>query len=82
MLLRVESLCKRYAHADGPVDALKDVSLDVEEGAFVTVTGASGSGKTTLLLALGGLPSPRCMPQPWLPLSTSPLRRGSPAMCR
>jgi len=58
MLLRVESLCKRYAHADGPVDALKDVSLEVEEGAFVTVTGSSGSGKTTLLLALGGLLRP------------------------
>ncbi len=58
MLLRVDALCKRYAHADGPVDALKDVSLEVEEGAFVTVTGSSGSGKTTLLLALGGLLKP------------------------
>jgi putative ABC transport system ATP-binding protein len=55
VLLRIDGLCKRYAHADGPVDALADVSLDVEEGAFVTVTGASGSGKTTLLLAVGGL---------------------------
>ena len=58
MLLHIENLCKRYAHADGPVDALKDLSLDVEEGAFVTVTGASGSGKTTLLLAIGGLLKP------------------------
>ncbi|HVG93689.1 MAG TPA: ABC transporter ATP-binding protein, partial [Planctomycetota bacterium] len=58
MLLRIDGLCKRYAHADGPVDALEDVSLDVEGGAFVTVTGASGSGKTTLLLAVGGLLRP------------------------
>ena len=58
MLLHIEGLCKRYAHADGPVDALKDVSLDVEEGSFVTVTGPSGSGKTTLLLAIGGLLKP------------------------
>jgi len=58
VLLHIEGLCKRYAHADGPVDALKDVSLDVEEGSFVTVTGPSGSGKTTLLLAIGGLLKP------------------------
>ncbi len=58
MLLHIDGLCKRYAHADGPVDALKDVSLDVEEGSFVTVTGPSGSGKTTLLLAVGGLLKP------------------------
>ena len=51
MLLRVESVGKRYDHADGPVHALADVSLSVTEGAFVTVTGPSGSGKTTLLLA-------------------------------
>jgi putative ABC transport system ATP-binding protein len=58
VLLRIDGLSKRYAHADGPVDALEDVSLDVEGGAFVTVTGASGSGKTTLLLAVGGLIRP------------------------
>jgi len=58
VLLRIESLSKRYRHADGPVDALTDVSLDVEEGSFVTVTGPSGSGKTTLLLAVGGLLAP------------------------
>jgi putative ABC transport system ATP-binding protein len=58
VLLRLESLGKRYAHADGPVDALKEVSLEVEDGAFVTITGPSGSGKTTLLLAVGGLLKP------------------------
>jgi putative ABC transport system ATP-binding protein len=58
VLLRTESLSKRYLHEDGPVDALRDVSLDVAEGAFVTITGPSGSGKTTLLLALGGLLRP------------------------
>jgi putative ABC transport system ATP-binding protein len=58
MLLTFESVSKRYAHADGPVDALKDVSLEVGEGAFVTVTGPSGSGKSTLLLAASGLIRP------------------------
>ncbi|MBW2221735.1 MAG: ATP-binding cassette domain-containing protein, partial [Deltaproteobacteria bacterium] len=47
MLLRVEKLSKQYSHADGPVDALKDVTFNVEEGTFVTITGPSGSGKST-----------------------------------
>jgi len=58
VLLRLESVGKRYPHPDGPVDALAGVSLDVEEGAFVTITGPSGSGKSTLLLAVGGLLRP------------------------
>ncbi len=58
MLLRIDGLGKRYLHADGPVDALRDVSLDVEAGTFLTITGPSGSGKTTLLLAVGGLLRP------------------------
>jgi putative ABC transport system ATP-binding protein len=58
VLLRLEALGKRYAHKDGPVDALRDISLDVAEGAFLTITGPSGSGKTTLLLAIGALLRP------------------------
>jgi len=40
------------------VHALRDVSLEVEDGAFATVAGPSGAGKTTMLLALGGLLRP------------------------
>ncbi len=58
MLLRVEKLSKQYPHADGPVDALKEVTFNVEKGMFVTITGPSGSGKSTLLLTLGGLIHP------------------------
>ncbi len=58
MLLRVEKLSKQYPHADGPVDALKEVTFSVEKGMFVTITGPSGSGKSTLLLTLGGLIHP------------------------
>ena len=43
---------------DGPVHALKDVSLDVEEGDFVSFIGPSGCGKTTLLRAIAALEIP------------------------
>lgn len=55
MILKVQNLCKKYNHADGVVDALKNVSFEIKEGDFVTITGSSGSGKTTLLLAVAGL---------------------------
>ncbi|MFA6924162.1 MAG: ABC transporter ATP-binding protein [Bacteroidales bacterium] len=55
MILKTTNLCKKYQHKDGTVDALNNVSFEVNEGDFVTITGSSGSGKTTLLLSLAGL---------------------------
>ena len=43
---------------DGPVQALKNVSLDVEKGDFVSFIGPSGCGKTTLLRAIAALEIP------------------------
>jgi ABC-type lipoprotein export system ATPase subunit len=40
------------------VNALQDVSLEVERGRFVALRGRSGSGKTTLLNCIGGLDGP------------------------
>jgi putative ABC transport system ATP-binding protein len=55
MILNAKNINKRYQHQDGPVDALKDISFEIQEGDFVTITGPSGSGKTTLLLSVAGL---------------------------
>jgi NitT/TauT family transport system ATP-binding protein len=57
-LIVVEGVTKRYLTSSGPVEALHDVSLSVEEGAFCTVIGPSGCGKSTLLGMLGGLVAP------------------------
>ena len=43
---------------DGPVQALRNVSLEVERGDFVSFIGPSGCGKTTLLRAIAALDIP------------------------
>lgn len=50
-LLRLENISVRY----GSIQALKGVSLNVEEGEIITLIGANGAGKTTLMSAITGL---------------------------
>jgi ABC-type lipoprotein export system ATPase subunit len=57
-IIQTRSLAKTYLIGNVRVAALEDVSLSVDEGRFVAVTGASGSGKSTLLNLLGGLDTP------------------------
>ncbi|HDF2668182.1 peptide ABC transporter ATP-binding protein [Clostridioides difficile] len=57
-ILRVENLTKSYGKNETKVDAIKNVSLSVEKGIFIAITGPSGSGKSTLLHLLGGVDRP------------------------
>lgn len=57
-MLRMEAVTKNYDHRRQAVTGLRDVTLDIPVGDFVTVVGPSGSGKSTLLLVLGGMLSP------------------------
>ena len=57
-ILEIRNLCKVYGNGETKVDALKNVSFDVEQGEFVAIVGPSGSGKSTLLHILGGVDTP------------------------
>lgn len=52
------NLIKRYGQGDAHVDALRGVSLEIEEGRMTAVMGPSGSGKSTLMHILAGLDQP------------------------
>ncbi|MEK7458361.1 MAG: ABC transporter ATP-binding protein, partial [Patescibacteria group bacterium] len=58
MLLRLDHISKLYTVGDTVITALDDLSLDVEEGEYIAVTGHSGSGKSTLLQIASFLDTP------------------------
>ena len=51
-------IVKNFRTGDAVTEVLKDLSLQVMQGEFVSIMGPSGSGKSTLLYILGGLDTP------------------------
>ena len=57
-MLTLKNLSMRAADAQGRADIVKNVSLDVEDGKFLVITGPNGGGKTTLAKLIMGLATP------------------------
>ncbi|MEL6505016.1 MAG: ABC transporter ATP-binding protein [Pseudomonadota bacterium] len=57
-VVSAQSLSLTFQTNDGPVHALKDVDLNVEQGDFVSFIGPSGCGKTTFLRVIADLEQP------------------------
>jgi NitT/TauT family transport system ATP-binding protein len=55
--ISAEKVCKVFPGARGPVEALRDFSVDVGEGEFLCIVGPSGCGKSTFLRILADLAS-------------------------
>ncbi|MBR1222550.1 ABC transporter ATP-binding protein [Bradyrhizobium sp. U87765 SZCCT0131] len=54
-MLQLKNISVSY----GPIEAVSDASIEVEQGQVVAIVGANGAGKTTLLKAIAGLMQPR-----------------------
>ena len=57
-LVQIENVSKTYQTGEVQVKALQDVTLSINEAAFVSFVGPSGSGKTTTLNLIGCLDKP------------------------
>jgi NitT/TauT family transport system ATP-binding protein len=57
-IISLKSIQVEYATADGPVQAVQHVDLDIEQGEFLVLVGPSGCGKSTLLQVIAGLVQP------------------------
>ncbi len=57
-LIYVENIVKSYMLGADEIDALKNVTLSIKEGEFISILGKSGSGKSTLMHIIGLLDSP------------------------
>jgi ABC-type lipoprotein export system ATPase subunit len=57
-MLEINNISKIYRKGPEEFIALKDVTMRIEKGEYIIVSGASGAGKSTLLYTLGGLIHP------------------------
>src|SRR2546421_7545433 len=57
-VVRTKDLCKEFLLGGETLQALKNVSLDISRGEYISIMGPSGSGKSTLFNMIGGLDKP------------------------
>lgn len=56
--LEIKNLSKEYQVGDSNIVAVKDASIKIKKGEFLSIVGHSGSGKTTLISLIGGILKP------------------------
>ena len=57
-MITCNHVSRKFTEPSGELWAVRDISLTVEDGTFLSIVGRSGSGKSTLLKMLGGLLMP------------------------
>lgn len=57
-MITCNHVSRKFTEPSGELWAVRDISLTVEDGTFLSIVGRSGSGKSTLLKMLGGLLTP------------------------
>ena len=58
-MIEMKDVSRSYTVGEHTLDAIKDVSLNIEKGNLIVILGPSGAWKSTLLNLIGGLDSPR-----------------------
>ena len=54
-VLKLKNVSKKYQAKNGEVEALSNITFNVQEGEFISIIGPSGCGKSTLLSVIAGL---------------------------
>ena len=57
-LIQIRNLTKQYTKGGDTITPLDDVSIDIEQGEFISLMGASGTGKSTLLNMVASIDKP------------------------